>query len=213
MLYEQKYQDGELRQRRPRARRRVLEPGQVASRRLVRVAGRQGRGLLHARKARACARRSCARRSISRASVPIFNPARRHPISGIVRAHKGVDYAAPTGTPIWAAGEGRIQFAGRKGGYGNVVMIDHGKGISTVYGHMSRFGKSARAGRHRAAGRHHRLRRHDRRRDRAAPALRISRQGRAQEPVDDSVAAHGNPVRRMRPSSATRPKPRLRGSI
>lgn len=77
----------------------------------------------------------------------VFNPRRKHPISGVVRAHKGVDYAAPTGTPIWAAGDGRIQFSGRKGGYGNVVMIDHGKGISTVYGHMSRFGKSARAGR------------------------------------------------------------------
>ena len=77
----------------------------------------------------------------------VFNPRRKHPVSGVVRAHKGVDYAAPTGTPIWAAGEGRIQFAGRKGGYGNVVMVDHGKGISTVYGHMSRFGKSARAGR------------------------------------------------------------------
>ena len=52
----------------------------------------------------------------------VFNPKRRHPISGKVRAHKGVDYAAPTGTPIWSAGEGRIEFAGRKGGYGNVVM-------------------------------------------------------------------------------------------
>jgi murein DD-endopeptidase MepM/ murein hydrolase activator NlpD len=77
----------------------------------------------------------------------VFNPRRKHPISGVVRAHKGVDYAASTGTPIWAAGAGRVQFAGRKGGYGNVVMIDHGKGISTVYGHMSRFGKSARVGR------------------------------------------------------------------
>ncbi len=77
----------------------------------------------------------------------VFNPRRKHPVSGVVRAHKGVDYAAPTGTPIWAAGDGRVQFAGRKGGYGNVVMIDHGKGISTVYGHMSRFGKSARGGR------------------------------------------------------------------
>ena len=76
----------------------------------------------------------------------IFNPRRVHPISGRVRAHKGVDYAAPTGTPIWAAGDGRVEFAGRKGGYGNVVMIDHGKGISTVYGHMSRFGKLARVG-------------------------------------------------------------------
>jgi murein DD-endopeptidase MepM/ murein hydrolase activator NlpD len=76
-----------------------------------------------------------------------FNPRRVHPISGKVRAHRGVDYAAPTGTPIWAAGDGRIQFAGRKGGYGNVVVVDHGKGISTLYGHMSRFGKSARSGR------------------------------------------------------------------
>ena len=77
----------------------------------------------------------------------VFNPRRKHPISGVVRAHKGVDYAAPTGTPIWSAGEGRIEFAGRKGGYGNVVIVDHGKGIETVYGHMSRFGKSARVGR------------------------------------------------------------------
>jgi murein DD-endopeptidase MepM/ murein hydrolase activator NlpD len=77
----------------------------------------------------------------------VFNPRRKHPISGALRAHKGVDYAAPTGTPIWAAGDGRIQFAGRKGGYGNAVMIDHGKGVSTLYAHMSRFGKSARSGR------------------------------------------------------------------
>jgi murein DD-endopeptidase MepM/ murein hydrolase activator NlpD len=76
-----------------------------------------------------------------------FNSRRLHPILGIMRAHKGTDYAAPTGTPIWAAGSGRVQFIGRKGGYGNVVIIDHGKGISTVYGHMSRFGRSLRVGR------------------------------------------------------------------
>ena len=77
----------------------------------------------------------------------VFNPKRRHPISGKVRAHRGMDYAAPTGTPIWAAGDGRIDFAGRKGGYGNTVIVDHGKGITTLYAHMSRFGKSARGGR------------------------------------------------------------------
>jgi murein DD-endopeptidase MepM/ murein hydrolase activator NlpD len=76
-----------------------------------------------------------------------FNPNRRHPISGRIRAHRGIDYAAPTGTPIWAAGDGRIEFAGRKGGYGNTVIINHGRGITTLYGHMSRFGKSARGGR------------------------------------------------------------------
>jgi murein DD-endopeptidase MepM/ murein hydrolase activator NlpD len=77
----------------------------------------------------------------------VFNPHRVHPLSGRVRAHKGVDYAAPTGTPIWAAGDGRIEFAGRKGGYGNAVIIDHGRGITTLYGHMSRFNKAARSGR------------------------------------------------------------------
>jgi murein DD-endopeptidase MepM/ murein hydrolase activator NlpD len=76
-----------------------------------------------------------------------FNPNRRHPISGRVRAHTGIDFAAPTGTPIWAAGDGRIEFAGRKGGYGNAVIVNHGRGITTLYGHMSRFGKAARNGR------------------------------------------------------------------
>jgi murein DD-endopeptidase MepM/ murein hydrolase activator NlpD len=76
-----------------------------------------------------------------------FNPNRRHPITGKVRAHKGIDYAAPTGTPIYAAGDGRIEFAGRKGGYGNAVVINHGRNITTLYGHMSRFAKSARNGR------------------------------------------------------------------
>lgn len=77
----------------------------------------------------------------------VYNPKRRHPISGRVRAHKGIDYAAPTGTPIWAAGDGRIEFAGRKGGYGNAVVVDHGRGVTTLYAHMSRFGKNTRGGR------------------------------------------------------------------
>jgi murein DD-endopeptidase MepM/ murein hydrolase activator NlpD len=77
-----------------------------------------------------------------------FNSRRLHPILGIVRAHKGTDYAAPTGTRIWAAGEGRIAFVGQKGGYGNVMILDHGRGITTVYGHLSRFGSGMRVGRH-----------------------------------------------------------------
>ena len=76
-----------------------------------------------------------------------FNSRRLHPVLGIVRAHKGTDYAAPTGTKVWAAGTGRVAFVGRKGGYGNVVIIDHGKGVTTVYGHLSRFAKSLRTGR------------------------------------------------------------------
>lgn len=75
-----------------------------------------------------------------------FSSARRHPILGTVRAHKGVDYAAPSGTPIMAAADGRVSFAGWKTGYGRVVIIDHGRGHSTVYAHMSRFGKNAKVG-------------------------------------------------------------------
>jgi murein DD-endopeptidase MepM/ murein hydrolase activator NlpD len=75
-----------------------------------------------------------------------FNPNRRHPVLNTLRAHKGVDYAAPTGTPVRAAGDGKIIFAGTKGGYGNVLEIAHARGVVTVYGHLSRFAKGTRAG-------------------------------------------------------------------
>jgi murein DD-endopeptidase MepM/ murein hydrolase activator NlpD len=67
--------------------------------------------------------------------------ARRHPVLGKMRMHKGVDYAAGTGTPIMAAGDAKVQFVGTQRGYGNVVILDHGRGHSTLYAHMSRFGK------------------------------------------------------------------------
>ncbi|HET9444821.1 MAG TPA: peptidoglycan DD-metalloendopeptidase family protein [Steroidobacteraceae bacterium] len=75
-----------------------------------------------------------------------FNPRRRHPILNMIRAHRGVDYAAPTGTIIKAAGDGRVSFVGNKGGYGRVVILEHGGGISTLYGHMSRFARGLRDG-------------------------------------------------------------------
>ena len=77
-----------------------------------------------------------------------FNSARFHPILNLIRAHKGVDYAAPMGTPVKAAGDGRIRFAGPKGGYGNVVEIEHSASVVTVYGHLSRFARGTRAGAH-----------------------------------------------------------------
>ncbi|MFS8137261.1 MAG: peptidoglycan DD-metalloendopeptidase family protein [Thermomonas sp.] len=72
---------------------------------------------------------------------------RNHPILGRMRAHQGIDYAAGTGTPIMAAGNARVEFVGRKGGYGNVVILNHGGGRTTLYGHMSRFG-GERVGQH-----------------------------------------------------------------
>jgi len=75
-----------------------------------------------------------------------FSSARRHPILGRVRAHQGVDYAAPAGTPIIAAAAGKIVSAGWKSGYGNTVVIDHGKGHTTLYGHMSRYSAAAKGG-------------------------------------------------------------------
>ena len=75
-----------------------------------------------------------------------FNSTRYHPILNLIRAHKGTDYAAPMGTPVRAAGDGRVVYAGPKGGYGNVVELDHSRSITTVYGHLARFAKGVHAG-------------------------------------------------------------------
>jgi murein DD-endopeptidase MepM/ murein hydrolase activator NlpD len=80
-----------------------------------------------------------------------FSSARKHPILGRVRAHQGVDFAARTGTPVMAAGNARVAFVGWKGGYGRTVILDHGRGYTTLYGHMSRFGPE-RTGQHIAQG-------------------------------------------------------------
>jgi murein DD-endopeptidase MepM/ murein hydrolase activator NlpD len=75
-----------------------------------------------------------------------FNPSRRHPVLNRIRAHRGVDYAAPVGTPVRAAGEGRVRFVGRQGGFGNVIELEHGSGVVTVYGHLSRFASKLKRG-------------------------------------------------------------------
>jgi len=81
-----------------------------------------------------------------------FNPRRRHPILNTIRAHTGVDYAAPTGTPVRAPGDGKVIFSGRKGGYGNAIILQHAGGVTTLYGHLSRFAKTTRVGRRVAQG-------------------------------------------------------------
>lgn len=75
-----------------------------------------------------------------------FNLKRYHPVLHRIRAHKGVDYAAPTGTPITAASSGKIEFKGIKGGYGNTVVLQHANNYSTLYAHMSGFAKGIKQG-------------------------------------------------------------------
>lgn len=76
-----------------------------------------------------------------------FQLRRKHPVLGFTRAHRGVDYAASSGTPIHAVGEGRVVFSGWKGGYGRFVLIRHVNSThSTAYGHMRRYAKGMRKG-------------------------------------------------------------------
>jgi len=76
-----------------------------------------------------------------------FNLRRKHPVLNRIRAHKGVDYAASTGTPIMSTGDGKVIFRGVKGGYGRVVIVQHGQKYSTLYAHMSKYGRYKRGGR------------------------------------------------------------------
>ncbi len=75
-----------------------------------------------------------------------FSNARYHPVLKEWRAHKGIDYAAPTGTPVRAIADSVVKFAGQQGGYGNLVILNHQGTYSSAYGHLSRFGKGIRQG-------------------------------------------------------------------
>lgn len=75
-----------------------------------------------------------------------FTTARFHPVLQIWRAHKGIDYAAPTGAPIRAVADAKVEFLGRQGGYGNLIVLKHQGTYSSAYGHLSRFDKSVKRG-------------------------------------------------------------------
>lgn len=75
-----------------------------------------------------------------------FSLGRFHPVLQRLRAHKGVDLAAPTGTRIKASADAVVNFVGIKGGYGNMIILNHANGVSTVYGHLSRFAAGLRRG-------------------------------------------------------------------
>lgn len=75
-----------------------------------------------------------------------FDLSRRHPILKIKRPHEGVDLTADHGTPIQAIGDGYVTYVGRNGGYGKMVEVDHHRGVTTVYAHMSQYAKRLRSG-------------------------------------------------------------------
>ena len=68
-----------------------------------------------------------------------FDLNRRHPVLNSIRAHRGVDYAAPTGTSVRASGNGTVSFRGARNGFGNTVVVEHGGKVTTLYAHLSRF--------------------------------------------------------------------------
>ena len=78
--------------------------------------------------------------------VTSFFGRRYHPILRIVREHQGIDYGAPTGTPVEAVADGRVVSAGWSGGYGRLVVLGHAEGYETRYGHLSGFGKGISSG-------------------------------------------------------------------
>ena len=73
---------------------------------------------------------------------------RKHPVLNRMRLHKGVDYAARRGTPIQSSGDGKVIFKGRKGGYGRVVIVQHGSRYKTLYAHMNGFKRGIRVGKY-----------------------------------------------------------------
>lgn len=75
-----------------------------------------------------------------------FNPGRIHPIFKKIRPHNGTDYAAKIGTPIKTTGDGVVEFIGKQNGYGNVIIVNHGRGYTTLYAHMNGFQKGLKKG-------------------------------------------------------------------
>ena len=91
-------------------------------------------------------RKSLLRTPVNAARISSGFGMRRHPILGYNKMHKGVDFAAPTGTPIYAAGDGVVDYKGRRGGYGNYIRIRHNGTYQTAYAHMHRYAKGMRRG-------------------------------------------------------------------
>jgi murein DD-endopeptidase MepM/ murein hydrolase activator NlpD len=137
VLYQEEYLDGEKYRDGPILAAEFINRGKVF--RAIRYTDEEGRSDYFTPDGKSM------RKAFLRAPVDFrrissrFSRQRCHPILGVCRPHRGVDYAAAIGTPIKAAGDGKIIFRGRKSGYGNAIIIQHGGRYSTLYGHLSKF--------------------------------------------------------------------------
>ncbi|SCZ51536.1 Opacity-associated protein A LysM-like domain-containing protein [Thiohalomonas denitrificans] len=138
VLYEERFLDGEKLGEGNIVAAEFVSRGEVF--RAVRFADADGRSNYYAPDGRSM-RKAFLRSPVDfRRISSRFSGERHHPVLGKKRPHRGVDYAAGTGTPIKASGDGKIIHRGWKGGYGRTIIIQHGGSISTLYGHMSRYG-------------------------------------------------------------------------
>jgi murein DD-endopeptidase MepM/ murein hydrolase activator NlpD len=143
LLYEQLYQDGEY-----------LGDGEIIAAEFnnngrtiqaVRYVDKEGRADYFTPDGKSV-RKAFLRAPVDFRVSSSFNPNRLHPVLKTRRPHRGTDYAAPYGTPIKATGDGKVIFRGVKSGYGNVVILQHGGNITTLYAHMSKFESKVRNG-------------------------------------------------------------------
>lgn len=107
--------------------------------------GEGGRGGFYDTKGRSL-RRAFLRAPLQYRRISSRFGGRYHPILNRWRSHQGTDYAAAWGTPVRATADGAVTFAGREGGYGNLIEVRHANGIRTRYGHLSKFAKGLRVG-------------------------------------------------------------------
>ncbi len=144
VIYEEQYLDGEKYRNGPIVAAEFINQGKVYK--AVRYTDKAGDTSYYDTEGNA-KRRAFIRTPVKFGRISSrFTRKRWHPVLKRWRSHKGVDYAAPRGTPVKATGNGKVVFRGKKGGYGNVIFLRHGGKYTTVYGHLSRFARGLKNG-------------------------------------------------------------------
>jgi len=146
IIYEERYKDGKKVQDGPILAAEFINRGKSFT--SVRYIHADGHSDYYAKNGHSM-RKAFLRTPVTFARISSrFSLGRKHPILNKIRAHRGVDYAASTGTPIKAAGEGVVKLAARKGGYGKTIIVQHGGKYTTLYGHLSRYARGIKRGKH-----------------------------------------------------------------